>query len=179
MRSKRLVTTGGHYAFLKISEGCNKRCTYCIIPSLRGPYPQRADGAASRRGKGAGGSGRAGTDSCRTGDDAFTAWTCTERRPCRNFYMKLAQDRRNRMDPYPVLLSGGDHRGADSGVSRTEGKSLSLPGSFQSSTRAMPDSASGWDAARTQAELRERIAQSAGRDPGYCTAHDLDFRFPG
>ena len=38
MRSKRLVTTGGHYAFLKISEGCNKRCTYCIIPSLRGPY---------------------------------------------------------------------------------------------------------------------------------------------
>ena len=38
MRSKRLVTTGGHYAFLKISEGCNKRCTYCIIPFLRGPY---------------------------------------------------------------------------------------------------------------------------------------------
>ena len=38
MRSKRMVTTGGHYAFLKISEGCNKRCTYCIIPSLRGPY---------------------------------------------------------------------------------------------------------------------------------------------
>lgn len=32
------MTTGGHYAFLKISEGCNKRCTYCIIPSLRGPY---------------------------------------------------------------------------------------------------------------------------------------------
>ena len=37
-REKRLVTTGGHYAFLKIAEGCNKRCTYCIIPSLRGPY---------------------------------------------------------------------------------------------------------------------------------------------
>lgn len=35
---KRVVTTGGHYAFLKISEGCNKKCTYCIIPSLRGPY---------------------------------------------------------------------------------------------------------------------------------------------
>lgn len=34
----RIVTTGGHYAFLKIAEGCNKRCTYCIIPSLRGPY---------------------------------------------------------------------------------------------------------------------------------------------
>lgn len=34
----RVVTTGGHYAFLKIAEGCDKRCTYCIIPSLRGPY---------------------------------------------------------------------------------------------------------------------------------------------
>ena len=38
MRSKRLVTTGGHYAFLKIAEGCDKRCTYCIIPKLRGRY---------------------------------------------------------------------------------------------------------------------------------------------
>lgn len=35
---KRQVTTGGHYAFLKIAEGCDKRCTYCIIPYLRGPY---------------------------------------------------------------------------------------------------------------------------------------------
>lgn len=34
----RMVTTGGHYAFLKIAEGCDKRCTYCIIPSLRGSY---------------------------------------------------------------------------------------------------------------------------------------------
>lgn len=35
---KRLVTTGGHYAYLKIAEGCDKRCTYCIIPSIRGAY---------------------------------------------------------------------------------------------------------------------------------------------
>ncbi len=34
----RIVTTGGYYAFLKIAEGCDKRCTYCIIPSLRGRY---------------------------------------------------------------------------------------------------------------------------------------------
>ena len=38
VQAKRLVTTGGYYAFLKIAEGCDKRCTYCIIPSLRGPY---------------------------------------------------------------------------------------------------------------------------------------------
>lgn len=34
----RMVTTGGHYAFLKIAEGCDKHCTYCIIPNLRGKY---------------------------------------------------------------------------------------------------------------------------------------------
>lgn len=35
---KRLVTTGGHYAYLKIAEGCDKHCTYCIIPKVRGGY---------------------------------------------------------------------------------------------------------------------------------------------
>ena len=35
---KRMVSTGGWYAYLKIAEGCNKRCTYCIIPYLRGSY---------------------------------------------------------------------------------------------------------------------------------------------
>ena len=34
----RLVTTGGHYAHLKIAEGCDKHCTYCIIPKIRGAY---------------------------------------------------------------------------------------------------------------------------------------------
>ena len=36
--AKRVVTTGGHYAHLKIAEGCNKHCTYCIIPKIRGNY---------------------------------------------------------------------------------------------------------------------------------------------
>lgn len=34
----RILTTGGHYAHLKIAEGCDKHCTYCIIPKLRGHY---------------------------------------------------------------------------------------------------------------------------------------------
>ncbi len=34
----RIVTTGGYSSYLKIAEGCNKRCTYCIIPSIRGDY---------------------------------------------------------------------------------------------------------------------------------------------
>ena len=36
--TRRLVTTGGHFAYLKIAEGCDKHCTYCIIPRLRGHF---------------------------------------------------------------------------------------------------------------------------------------------
>lgn len=36
--AKRAVSTGGHFAYLKIAEGCDKHCTYCIIPKLRGAY---------------------------------------------------------------------------------------------------------------------------------------------
>ncbi|MBD5547623.1 MAG: 30S ribosomal protein S12 methylthiotransferase RimO [Lachnospiraceae bacterium] len=35
---KRVMTTGGYYAYLKIAEGCDKHCTYCIIPKVRGNY---------------------------------------------------------------------------------------------------------------------------------------------
>ena len=35
---ERVITTGDYLAYLKIAEGCNKRCTYCIIPSIRGNY---------------------------------------------------------------------------------------------------------------------------------------------
>ena len=35
---KRVLTTPQHYAYLKIAEGCNNRCTYCLIPKIRGKY---------------------------------------------------------------------------------------------------------------------------------------------
>ena len=37
----RVVTTGGYYAYLKIAEGCDNHCTYCVIPSIRGRYKSR------------------------------------------------------------------------------------------------------------------------------------------
>ena len=37
---RRVLTTGGHYAYLKSAEGFNKRCTYCIIPNIRGRRQQ-------------------------------------------------------------------------------------------------------------------------------------------
>lgn len=35
---KRIMTTGGYYEYLKIAEGCDKHCTYCVIPKIRGSY---------------------------------------------------------------------------------------------------------------------------------------------
>lgn len=37
-KTNRVNTTGGYYSYLKIAEGCDKFCTYCIIPSLRGKF---------------------------------------------------------------------------------------------------------------------------------------------
>ena len=51
VETKRLVTTGGHYAYLKIAEGCDKHCTYCIIPKVRGDYRSVPDGETSERSK--------------------------------------------------------------------------------------------------------------------------------
>jgi len=36
--AERIISTPGHYEYLKIAEGCNKKCTYCIIPKIRGEY---------------------------------------------------------------------------------------------------------------------------------------------
>ena len=38
LETERLLTTPGHYAYLKISEGCNWKCGYCAIPLIRGPH---------------------------------------------------------------------------------------------------------------------------------------------
>ena len=39
--TKRLVTTGGHFAYLKIAEGCDNRCSFCAIPLIRGGFRSR------------------------------------------------------------------------------------------------------------------------------------------
>lgn len=48
---KRVIGTPGHYAYLKIAEGCNNRCHYCAIPLIRGPLRSRelADCVAEAR----------------------------------------------------------------------------------------------------------------------------------
>ena len=41
LENDRIVSTGNGYAYLKIAEGCDNCCTYCVIPSLRGPFRSR------------------------------------------------------------------------------------------------------------------------------------------
>lgn len=41
LRNRRLLTTPSHYAYLKISEGCNRTCSYCAIPIMTGQHKSR------------------------------------------------------------------------------------------------------------------------------------------
>lgn len=41
LNGERIVTTPGHYAYLKIAEGCNNCCSYCAIPQIRGKFRSR------------------------------------------------------------------------------------------------------------------------------------------
>lgn len=41
VESRRILTTPKHYAYIKIAEGCDNKCAYCVIPSLRGKYRSR------------------------------------------------------------------------------------------------------------------------------------------
>ena len=49
MPPQGIKLTPKHYAYLKISEGCNHRCTFCIIPSMRGDLVSRPIGDVLRR----------------------------------------------------------------------------------------------------------------------------------
>ncbi len=40
--SARLLITAGHWAYLRVSEGCNHRCSFCTIPSIRGPFRSKS-----------------------------------------------------------------------------------------------------------------------------------------
>lgn len=41
LAAERVLTTPGHYAYIKISEGCNRRCAYCAIPIITGAHKSR------------------------------------------------------------------------------------------------------------------------------------------
>lgn len=38
----RILTTGSHFSYIKVAEGCNHRCAFCVIPSIRGKFRSRS-----------------------------------------------------------------------------------------------------------------------------------------
>ena len=68
--TNRVVTTGGHFAYLKIAEGCDKHCTYCIIPKVRGNYRSVPKESLLKEATELGGQRRTGADPGSTGDHA-------------------------------------------------------------------------------------------------------------
>lgn len=41
-KAPRILTNAGHYAYIKISDGCDNRCSYCMIPDIRGPHASKS-----------------------------------------------------------------------------------------------------------------------------------------
>ena len=76
----RLRITPRHFAYLKISEGCDRLCTFCAIPKMRGKHATKPIEEVVRRGRAAGRRRRSRTDHRRPGHDRITAWICTASR---------------------------------------------------------------------------------------------------
>ena len=123
----RMLTTGGHYAYLKIAEGCSKRCTYCIIPHLKGRYRsipmeklvKEAEGLAAGRGE--------GTDPCGPGNHSLRNGSVRRKVPS-SAATETVPDTGDSLDPDSLLLSGRNLRRADPDH-EGRGKGLPLSGS--------------------------------------------------
>ena len=70
-RRPRLLTTPRHYAYVKVAEGCDYTCAFCIIPTLRGKYRSRDEDSIVARSRSAGGARRARTAADLAGHDVL------------------------------------------------------------------------------------------------------------
>lgn len=122
----RSVTTGGHFAYLKIAEGCNKRCTYCVIPSVRGNYRSIPMESLVREAK------KLVENGAKELILVAQETTRLRHRPLRGkdaagASAQALHDRRACLDSPALLLSGRNYKRADSGHEGAA-ESLSLPG---------------------------------------------------
>ena len=85
------LTTGGHYAYLKIAEGCDKHCTYCIIPKVRGNYRSVPMERLLAGGGDAGRPGCEGADPGSTGDHSLRHGSLRRRRAFRKLLKELCK----------------------------------------------------------------------------------------
>lgn len=126
LHTKRSVTTGGHFAYLKIAEGCNKRCTYCIIPYIRGnyrsvPMEDLIEQAKELVAAGAKELILVAQETTLYGVDLYGE------KSLHRLLDELKQDRRPVLDPYHVLLSGRNIRRSDR-CHDPQSESMSLSG---------------------------------------------------
>lgn len=106
---KRVLTTGGHFGYLKIAEGCDKHCTYCIIPKLRGkfrsvPMERLVTQAKEMAEEGVKELILVAQETTVYGTDIYG------KKSLHILLKEFMQDQRNPLDPRALLLSGGNLR---------------------------------------------------------------------
>ena len=105
----RVVSTGRTTTYLKIAEGCSNNCTYCAIPSIRGPYVSRPMEAVLREAQRLAEQGYKeliviAQDTTKYGEDLYGKPKLAE------LLEKLCKLGRPRMDSFPICLSRKYHR---------------------------------------------------------------------
>ena len=103
----RLLATPRHYAYVKIAEGCDYKCAFCIIPTLRGDVPQPSGRLDRPRGPRAGGARREGTAPHLAGHDLLRHRPPRARR-ARAPAARAERGRRPRVDSAPLSLPDDD-----------------------------------------------------------------------
>ena len=105
----RLLTTPKHFAYVKIAEGCDYTCAFCIIPTLRGSYRSRTIDSIVREARGAGGARRARAAADLAGHQLLRHRPRRARR-AGAAAARAEQGRRARLDPAALPLPDDDHR---------------------------------------------------------------------
>ena len=107
---RRVLTTPRHYAYIKIAEGCDYKCAFCIIPTLRGHYRSRPADSIVRVRPATGGARRQGTAAHLAGHDVLRHRPPGARR-APPAAARAQRGGRHRVDPPAVSLPHDDRRG--------------------------------------------------------------------
>ena len=173
---RALLTTPKHFAYVKVAEGCDYTCAFCIIPTLRGKYRSRDARVDRARGASARGARREGAAAHLAGHDVLRHRPRRARR-AGAAAARAERDRRPRVDPAALPLPHDDHRRrarGDGGV--REGLPLRRPAAAaRLGRRAEADAPSG-----RPPDLRQAArTASATRVPGVTLRTTLIVGFPG
>ena len=172
-----VLTTGGHFGYLKIAEGCDKHCTYCIIPKLRGKFRSVPMERLVNTGRGDGRARRKGADPGRTGNHRIWNGSFTAKKSLHILLKEFCQDQGNPLDPRALLLSGGDLRRTDPDHERRDRRSAII-WIFQSSMQ-VTEFFKRMGRRTSQAAAGGDHHQASPGNSGHCAPYHSDHRIPG